>query len=173
MPRKLIKRWSPDPQKIRETRGLRFLGKLLDDPNLFHLNRQSVSLAFMVGLFVCFIPVPGQMPIAAAIALLVRCNLPISVGLVWLTNPLTMPVVFYAAYKFGAWLLDRPPTGFHFELSWEWLQTGFLTIWKPLLLGSLIFGVVSGITAYFLVQAFWRWHVADRWKQRRERRQQK
>lgn len=170
MPRKFLKRWLPDPKKVRETQGLQFLGTLLHDPNLFHLNRQSVSIAFMVGLFVCFLPIPGQMPLAAAIALMVRCNLPIAVSLVWLTNPVTMPVMFFTAYKLGAWMLDRPPTQFSFEPSLDWLSTKFLIIWKPLLLGCFTFGVASGLTGYLLIQGLWRWHVAERWKQRRERR---
>ncbi len=172
MPRKLLKRWLPDAKKIRETPRLQFLGKLLHDPNLFHLNRHSVSLAFLVGLFVCFLPIPGQMPVAGAIALIVRCNLAIAVSLVWLTNPITMPVLFYAAYKAGAWMLGRPPVGFSFALSWDWLSTGFLAIWKPFLLGCLMFGIGSGLVGYLMVQGFWRWHVADRWKQRRERRRE-
>lgn len=172
MPRKLLKRWLPDPQRVHETPALRFLGQLRYEPNLFQLNRQSVSLAFMVGLFVCFLPIPGQMPVAATAALLVRCNLPLAVSLVWLTNPLTMPFMFFAAYKTGAWMLGRPPTHFSFELTWQWLFSGFLTIWKPLLLGCLTFGVGSGLAGYLLVRGLWRWHVAERWKQRRERRRQ-
>lgn len=171
MPRKLLKRWSPDPKKIREAPGLQFLGKLLHDPNLFHLNRHSVSVAFLVGMFVCFLPIPGQMLVAAVTALMVRCNLPIAVALIWISNPLTFPIIFYGAYKVGNWMLDRPHTHFTFELSWEWLTSGFLQIWQPLVLGCLTFGVVSGVVSYFLIQWFWRWHVADRWKQRRQRRE--
>ena len=173
MPRKLFKRWLPDPKKIRETPGLRFLGTLLHDPNLFHLNRHSVSVAFFVGLFVCFLPTPGQMALAALGALLFRCNLPIAVALIWISNPLTFPVIFYAAYKVGARVLGRPHGHFTFELSWDWLTSGFVAIWEPLLLGCLMFGVFFGAAGYLLIQWFWRWHVADRWKQRRERRQKK
>lgn len=170
MPRKLLKRWSPDPHKIRETPGLQFLGKLLHDPNLFHLNRHSVSVAFMVGMFACFLPLPGQMFIAAFAALIVRCNLPIAIALVWISNPLTMPVILYGAYKVGAWILQRPHTEFSFEPTWDWLSSGFLTIWEPLVLGLLTFSLVSSITGYFLIHWFWRWHVADRWTQRRKER---
>ena len=172
MPRKLFKRWLPDPKKVRETPGLQFLGKLLHDPNLFHLNRHSVSMAFLVGMFICFVPIPGQMFVAAVTALWLRCNLPITVALVWLSNPLTFPIIFYGAYKLGAWMLQRPPADFSFELSWDWLTSGFLTVWQPLVLGCLTFSVISSVTSYFVVQWFWRWHVTDRWQQRRARRAQ-
>jgi len=171
--RKLLKRWVPDPKKIRETPGLRIVGKVLHDPNLFHLTRHSVSMAFVVGMFICFLPIPGQMPLAALTALWLRCNLPITIGLVWLSNPVTFPVIFYAAYKVGAWMLQRPPAHFSFEWSREWLASGFLTVWQPLVLGCLTFAVVSSVTSYFLIQWFWRWHVSDRWRRRRKHRAQR
>ncbi len=105
MPRRLFKRYMPDPESIRSQKSLRFLGKLTHDPNLWHLNRHSVSRAMAAGLFAAFIPMPMQMLLAAGLAVWIRSNLPSSVGLVWLTNPITMPPVFYCTYKLGAWLM--------------------------------------------------------------------
>ncbi len=95
MARNLLKRFIPTPAAIKSNPALHFLGDLLHDPNLFHLNRHSVSVAFFWGLFIALLPIPGQMPVAAGAALLLRCNLPITVALVWITNPFTMPFFFF------------------------------------------------------------------------------
>jgi hypothetical protein len=166
MPKSIIKRWLPTPEQVRSSRGLQFLGTLLHDPNLFHLNRHSVSTAFAVGVFTAFLPLPGQMIIAALLALWFRCNLPLSMALVWITNPLTIPVVFYGTYKLGAWMLGTPPLDFKIELSWEWLTTEVEKIWLPLFSGSLVCGIFFAALAYFVMQALWRWHVVKRWKTR-------
>ena len=90
MPRRLFKRYMPDPDSIKTNKSLRFLGKLIHDPNLLHLNRHSVSRGMAIGLFWAMIPMPMQMLAAAAVAIPLRANLPISIGLVWLTNPLSL-----------------------------------------------------------------------------------
>ena len=107
MPKKFLQRLMPDHRTIREHRHLRFLGTLLHDPNLWHLNRRSASGAFAVGLFVAWVPVPFQMLLGAIGAILFRVNLPLSAALVWVSNPLTMPPLFYFAYLVGGWLLSR------------------------------------------------------------------
>ncbi|CAH0990000.1 hypothetical protein SIN8267_00077 [Sinobacterium norvegicum] len=169
MARKFFKRYMPDPEKIKSNKSLRFMGTWLHDPNLFHLNRRSASLAFFIGLFVAFLPIPSQMIVAAALAILVRCNLPISVLLVWITNPVTMPAIFYGAYKVGAIILQVPTQDFAFELSLEWLIEEIAKVWQPLLLGSVICGVISGTIGYVVVRATWRFHVITRWKNRKHR----
>ena len=66
MPKRLIKQWMPDSHTIRSNRCISLFGNLLHDPNLWHLNRRSVSGGVAVGLFMTFVPVPFQMFFAAA-----------------------------------------------------------------------------------------------------------
>jgi len=170
MPRRLFKRYMPDPTRIREHKSLRFLGRLLHDPNLWHLNRHSVSRAMGIGLFAAFMPIPLQMLLAAMLAIAVRGNMPIGVSLVWLTNPVTMPPVFYCSYQIGAWLMQLPPRHLPPELSWEWISGQLSTLWQPFLLGSVVAGIVFGTLAYGLTQLYWRWWVGRQWRLRREKR---
>lgn len=170
MARKLIRRFLPSPAAFKENPALHFLGDLRHDPNLFHLNRQSVSLAFFVGIFVAFLPIPMQMAAAALLALVVRCNLPIAVVLVWISNPLTMPVMLFATYQLGRWMLGSPPVAVSLELSWAWLTNEFSLIWMPPLAGSLVSGLVFGTLGYITMRLFWRWTVIRNWRVRRRRR---
>jgi uncharacterized protein (DUF2062 family) len=159
----------PDPNKIREHKYLRVFGTLLHDPNLWHLNRRSASGAFGVGLFMAWVPVPFQMVLAAAAAIIIRVNLPVAVGLVWVSNPFTMPPLFYFAYKLGSWLLGEKLTPVEFELSVEWVMYELGEIWEPFLLGCLICGIVSSGLGFGLIRLLWRMHLVRYIKNKRAR----
>ncbi len=160
----------PDRDKIRNHKHLKCFGTLLHDPNLWHLNRRSVSGAFALGLFCAFIPIPMQMLLAAALAIFLRVNLPISVTLVWITNPITIPPMYYFAYKVGAWILGEPTHELAFELSAEWLMGELGAIWQPFLLGCLILGLLSALMGFIAMRLFWRFHIIQYIKRRRLRR---
>jgi uncharacterized protein len=173
MPKKLIKRWMPDRKKLQNHKHLRIFGKIIHDPNLWHLNRYSVATGFSVGLFVAFVPIPFQMVLAAAIAIIVRSNLPLSVALVWITNPLTMPPIFYFTFRVGAWILDREPTGFNFDLSFEWISSSIKTIGPAFFLGCFVCGTIAAIISNMVVRMLWRYSVSKNWHERRMKRRQK
>ena len=166
MAKKTIQRFLPDHNKIRQHKSLKIFGRLLHDANLWHLNRRSARGAFAVGLFFAFIPVPFQMMLAAALAILFRVNLPLSVALVWITNPLTMPPIFYGSYLVGTLLLGHPKQHFHFEPSWEWLSQSISTIGPAFMLGSVVCGLIAGTCGFILVDYFWRRGVKKAWKKR-------
>ena len=170
MPRKFLKRYLPSAHEVRENPALRPVAHLLERAEIFHLNRRSAAGAVFIGLFCAFLPVPLQMVIAALLAIASRCNLPISVALVWITNPLTIAPMFYFAYRLGAWLLGTELTVDNIDLSVTWLLDNLGNIGYPLLVGSLVCGWVSGITGFVLVRVLWRLHVIRRWRERRSRK---
>ena len=170
MPRKFIKRFVPHHDAIHSHRGLRFLGPLIKDPNLLHLNRRSVSGAVGIGLFLAFVPVPFQMVLAAIAAVIIRINLPITMAMVWLTNPITIPPMFYFAYKVGVWLLGTPKQEFDFELSWTWITDSLGAIWEPFLLGCFFVGSMVGLVGSLTVRTLWRIKVKQSWKERKQQR---
>ncbi len=169
MPRKFLKKFMPDPHELKNYKSLRIFGNLLHDPNLWHMNRRSIAKAFMTGLFFAWWPVPFQMVLAAAGAILIRSNLPLSVALVWVTNPITIPIMFYFAYVVGTWIIGVPEMAFSMELSFEWLMNEMTAIWKPFLTGCLTLGVFSGLAGYFGVNWAWRYSVAKKRAQSKDR----
>jgi uncharacterized protein (DUF2062 family) len=166
MAKKTIQRFLPDHNKVRDHKYLRIFGRLLHDANLWHLNRRSARGAFAVGLFFAFIPVPFQMVLAAAAAIILRVNLPISVALVWITNPLTMPPIFYGSYLVGTLVLNQPEQHFAFEASWAWFIESLTTIGPAFLVGSLVCASIASVIGYFGIDLMWRRSVRRAWGMR-------
>jgi len=169
MPKKLLKKYMPDPEKLKQQKSLQFLGNRLHEPNLWHLNRRSVSLAFAIGLFAAWIPTPGQMAIAAVAAFYFSANLPISVALVWITNPLTMPPMFYFAYIVGLNSLGQAAPSADFEFTVDNVMSSLGEIGGPFLFGCLVLGVISSIIGYFGIRLFWKYNISQQWKARKKR----
>jgi uncharacterized protein (DUF2062 family) len=170
MPKKKLKSYIPSPEKIAEIKSLQFLGHLLQEPNLWHFNRHSVAKAFLVGLFCSMIPIPFQMVLSAFIAVRVNCNLPISIALVWISNPITMPPIFYFNYLVGTWILRKPPIHYDMNYSFDWIMSKLVEIGIPLYFGSVIVGLVLGAIAYFSIHFLWKRKVKKDWKARQQRR---
>ena len=167
MPRRLLRRLLPQPNSIRDHHSLRHLRGMLLDPNLWHLNRRSVSEASFVGVFMAFVPLPTQMLFSAMAAVVLRCNITIAVALVWITNPLTMPPIYYGAYLLGSWLMGRSPNPGHFDLSFDWMIARL----EPFLLGCFVCGAGFGVAAFVFTRIAWRLGVILKWRRRARARQ--
>lgn len=156
----------PDHQTIKNNKHLQIFGDLLHNGNLWHLNRKSVAKAFAVGLFFAFVPVPFQMVLSAGVAIIVHANLPLSIALVWLTNPITMPAIFYFCYLVGTWILGAPAQEFAFEASWQWFVNSVSTIGPSFLVGCGVLATLFSAIGFFGIHALWRYSVAKEWQKR-------
>ncbi|KZX78259.1 hypothetical protein A3715_10350 [Oleiphilus sp. HI0009] len=112
-------------------------------------------------------PMPMQMLAAAPCAVLLKANLPLSVGLVWFSNPITMPPIFYLQYLLGSTLLGLPPTSFEYEFSIAWFQDQLYTIVMPLCLGAIISGITLATIGYFVAGALFKRKIISNWRARR------
>lgn len=163
----------PNRETLRENRTLKPVAHLLQRKELWQINRRSVPSAVFVGLFCAFIPVPSQMLLAAIVAIFMRANLPLSVALVWITNPITMAPMFYFSYQLGAWLLGTEATPLEGSLTFTWLFENLAAISGPLLLGSVLCGWMLGTTGYITARIIWRSKVMKKWLLRRKLRAKK
>ena len=146
--KKLLKRYSPNSDELKNHKHLGWLGKYLNNTSLWNFNRKSISKAFAVGLFCAFIPVPFQMLLAAPSAIIFSANLPVAVALVWITNPITMSPIFYACYKLGAWILGVGIKQ-NFVMSLEYVWHVFVS-------------VMSSVIGYFSIQLVYRLKIYQR-----------
>ncbi len=156
MPKKLLKKYMPDPERIRNMKALSFLGDRLHSPNLWHLNRRSVARAFAIGLWAMYTPpLPWQQIIAGILAVYLEANVPIAVSLVWITNPLTWIPLYYVPYRLGLFVLGMDGISFS-AFSDLFSVEKALELGTPLLLGCFILMNVGAVAGYFGIQYLWR-----------------
>jgi uncharacterized protein (DUF2062 family) len=155
MPRRVFKPLSRQRHYWKERWFMRPFRLLLENPSYWSLNRRNVTRAVAMGLFIAWIPLPIHIPLAAALALLLRLNIPAAVSATLITNPLTIVPMYYFAYWIGCRVLHLEPSAFAFAFTWEWLTTGLLPIWKPFLLGCLIMGAFTSVMGYIALGSVW------------------
>lgn len=172
MPKRYFKRYIPHPDKLKESKILALLGSKIYDPDLWHLHRKSVAKAFLNGLFWAALPMPLQMLAAALFAIPLRANIPLSIALVWVSNPITMPFLFYFNYLIGTLVVGSNHAS-EFQLSIEWIWSQLEYIWLPLYVGSFITGIVTGVIGYLTILILWRHKVNKRWNARKLRTKKK
>jgi uncharacterized protein (DUF2062 family) len=170
MPRKFFKKHMPNEQTVRAKPALRWMGKYLTHPSLWHLNRRSVCRAFLVGIFCAFLPIPMQMLVAAIFAIILRSNLAVSLSVVWISNPITIPPIFYFTYTLGTIILDTEPLAQDMTFSYDYIISKLTAIWWPLITGSLASAVFFSVIAYSTINLLWICHVKNSWKQRKFRK---
>ena len=170
MPRKTVSRFIPDIKDLLGRSPLGSSGRAIQNSNVMRINRRSVSLAVYVGIFCAFIPIPGQTVIALLICFSFGANLPIATIFIWISNPLTIPPMFYLTYQLGSKLLGTEPINFTISFSLEWLMALSTQVIFPLMVGSLLCGVIAATLGYLIVLQLWRWKVIQNWEKRREGR---
>lgn len=179
MPKQQLKAWLPKPEELKKNKLIAMFAPFLADARLWHFNRISLIKAICVGAMSAFFPLPGQMPLALAGALIFRANIPMSIALTWLTNPLTALPVYWAAYWVGANLLGEPTIGLRtigviLTDTTVWLfhnganpfQNNSLFSIKAFALGLVITGALTSLVLSLIFSLVWRYRIAKDWQKR-------
>jgi hypothetical protein len=118
-------------------------------------NPREVALGFALGVFIGMTPTMGvQTPIAIFFAALCGWSkLSAAVG-VWISNPLTAPVIYGVTYITGAKMMNMAPV-FNLPLSPTWSTLKAMLMKAPQALGAMtVGGIVIGlplaVLAYYL-----------------------
>ena len=149
MIRKIFKKSSSNKGKIDA-----FLDKYKLPKSYFGINRRSVTRGVSIGLFWAFIPMPMQMLAVILTTPLLRFNVPIAITMVWLSNPFTMPPMYYVEYLTGNFILGQEGIQ-NIELTVEWFKTNIGDIFLPLYVGTAFYSIVVTGFIYLILNRLW------------------
>lgn len=162
-------------QSLAANRFVRpFAHRLVDDA-LWRFTRESVARGVALGLFAGLIVPVGQILLAVLAALPARANVIVASMATLVTNPLTFPLIYYAAYGVGWTIVGDvvPATGggngrdmWPNELA-RWLAGATV----PTFIGLLLFALCGLVLGYLGVRLGRRGWIAWRWIRRPNRRQ--
>jgi uncharacterized protein (DUF2062 family) len=170
-----LTRHIPTRETIHEHRLLRPFAPHLTHPSLWRMNRRSVPRGVALGLFVAVIIPVMHTFVAAIFAIPTRANVAVAAVATLVVNPLTIPPMYYAAYRIGSWELHHdgklvnPAAAERFssELSrllfWVHHASGSIA------LGILTIAALSAAIGYVAASVVWGFWSRSRWRQRRTR----
>ena len=149
MIRKVFKKKTSEKGKLDA-----FLDKYKLPKSFFGINRRSVTRGISVGLFWGFIPMPMQMLAVIATTPFFKFNVPIALSMVWLSNPFTMPPMYYMEYLTGNFILGEE--GIHdIEMSVEWFKSNIGDVFIPLYVGTAFYSIVVTGIVYLILNRLW------------------
>jgi uncharacterized protein (DUF2062 family) len=172
--RKHLHRYLPTPESILAKPWCAPFRPWLGHPSLWHINRRSVAGAVAIGMFCGLIPGPVQMLSALILAIPLRKNIPLALGVTLYTNPFTIVPLYMISYGYGRLFVaggDLPqgfmPDAWNPSALWEWT----LSLGKPLALGLVLLALTLALAGYVIAALAWRLHVVRAWRRRgRERK---
>lgn len=159
--RSRVRAWLKRFPRRRHVHGTwlhRILGDRVFSPELWRPRRATVAAGVATGLFWAMMPIPFQMLPAGVTAFFLRFNVPAAISVVWVTNPVTWPVILYWQYRLGAWLLGQDVP----KLASVEMLASLTEVPLPLLLGCVVCGVVLAPLSYGAIHVLWK-TVAERW----------
>lgn len=153
---------APSREQLQTTPGLRGLAPHLSHPKLWLWSRRGVALGVAVGLFVGLLIPVAQFLFAAAAAMFLRANVAMAAAATLVSNPLTVPPIYYGAYHLGAWITGTSAAaGLSLADPWS-LLAHFGSIGLPLFTGLAITACVAAVASYLLISQMWIWRVNAR-----------
>jgi hypothetical protein len=131
-----------------------FLEKYKVPKEYISITRRMISRGAFIGIFIAMIPIPFQMLVVLVLAPFFRFNLPIALIMCWVTNPLTMPFIYYIEYMTGSFFLGTEVE--NVKMTLEWFNNNFKNIILPLYLGALFYSIVFSSFIYYLITHLWK-----------------
>lgn len=144
---------------------LRFGGDIQHSP-IWHLNRRSAAKGMAAGVFVSFLPLPFRTAPLIVLCLFFKANFVIALACTWLLNFVIMGPIFYFAFQLGVLLLGWQHRYSDFQWQIGEMLNQLAWIWQPLLLGSVILGLIAAFFSFYITQIVWYQRTMRRWRRR-------
>lgn len=149
---KRLKKYIPSRESIENHKLLSFISHYFNGREyLWEFNQSTVTRATWIGAFWAMMPMPFQMIPAVIFAILFRANVLVSVAWVWVSNPFTMIPILYSAYYLGCHALRVPFSTDAVSANLHNILSNWHLILVPLVLGSIIFGIICSLLSAALV----------------------
>lgn len=167
----------PSRETIDSYRLLRPFAKQLSHPSLWHLNHRSIPRAVALGLGIgVIIPIMHTF-VAAIFAIPVRANVALAAAFTLVVNPLTIPPMYWAAYRIGTWELQHDPLIDPHAAQQVSGEIGRFLFWiqnasGPIAVGILTISASAALVGYAISALVWRVWIRSKWRRRRDARRE-
>jgi uncharacterized protein len=168
-----LTRHIPTRESVQRNPLLRPFAPHLTHPALWRMSRKSVPRGVALGLFVGVIIPFMHTAIAALLAIPLRANVAVAAAVTLVVNPLTIPPLYYAAYRIGSWELHHdatllnPATAQRFSSELSRLLFWIHQASGPIAVGVLTIAVVMGAVGYIGSALIWTSWQRSKIRQRR------
>ena len=157
---KKMKGYIPTRDYVENHKWLKFLTRHLEGkPYLWEFNQSTVTRATLFGVFWAMLPMPFQMVPAALLAIIFRGNILVAIAWVWVSNPITMIPILYSAYYLGCYITGQEFSAALINVDFSNLIHHGKLIFIPLILGSIVLGMILAIIAAILVWLIYQFYL--------------
>ncbi|MFL6734047.1 MAG: DUF2062 domain-containing protein [Sphingomicrobium sp.] len=169
-----VRRNMPTRESVHQSWLLRPFAHRLKDPALWRLHRRSVPRAVALGLGIGVVIPFMHMVLAAMLAIPLRANVAVAAAFTLLVNPLTIPPLYYAAYRTGEWELGHHAAAFNVPNAKVSGEAAQMLQWLhdasgPWALGIITIAAAASLIGYGLSAIVWRGWLVNRWSRRSRR----
>ena len=176
MAKRFFQSWLPSPEKVNNLKFMKIFGDKALSPQLWYVNRKSISKAMFIGTFWGILPIPFHTILIVLTIIFFEANLPIGFILSWIMNPLTVVPILIFAFWIGSKIYhvhminkDMLLGVFHQIIHWiKNFGHGHIdfSLAKILATGLFIEAITFATLLFIATRIYWRWSVIKKWRQR-------
>ncbi|OTG93111.1 DUF2062 domain-containing protein [Acinetobacter sp. ANC 3832] len=176
MAKRFFQSWLPSPEQVNNMKIMKIFGNKALSPQLWYVNRKSISKAMFIGTFWGILPIPLHSILIVLTVLLFEANLPIGLLLAWIMNPFTIVPILIFAFWIGSKIyhvnmINKDMLLGVFHQIMHWIKNfghGHIdfSLAKILATGLFIEALIFAILFFVLTRLYWRWSVVKRWRSR-------